>query len=104
MVVQKADWFFADCSVIIIGFDDKLDAKVLETGWSAAGSSGAKVLKTGSVGSDGAMFSKLLLLDDAKADEKSCTASEVGAKGNLRDRPPSRQNSNKGLAEVKPEN
>ena len=103
MVVQKADWFFADFSVIIIGFDDKLDAKVLETGWSAAGS-GAKVLKTGSAGSDGAMFSKLLLLDDAKADEKSCTASEVGAKGNLRDKPPSRQNSNKGLAEVKPEN
>ena len=69
MVVQKADWFFADCSVIIIGFDDKLDAKVLETGWSAAGCSGAKVLKTGSAGSDGTMFSKLLLFDDAKADD-----------------------------------
>ena len=78
--MQKADWFFADCSAIIIGFDDKLDAKVLETGWSAAGSSGAKVLKTGSVGSDGTMFSKLLLLDDAKADEKYSTVPLSGGK------------------------
>ena len=31
VVVQKADWFFADCSAIIIGFDDKLDAKLDRT-------------------------------------------------------------------------